>query len=313
MTRVAILLKGSFGETPAELKRESQQVHTAQAVSRALENLGMEPMMLPLSPPDFSPLEKAQADLIFNLYASTGEEQALVSSLLELTRLPYTGSSPTGHFLALHKRWAKSIWRDWGLPTPASFEHSDPSPDDFPLIVKPDRGGSGEGVYTSCLVHDRKELDEQLAWMASFSPLLVERYVAGRELTVGLLGNPPRVLPPLEITFDRLPPELPPILSFEAKTRFVELVGVRRANLEPTLEKEVVRIAEQGFLALNLRDYARLDLRIDEQGQPTLLEANSLPGLQPDYSDFPRAAELASYSYPRLIGELVRLALERRP
>lgn len=311
MTRVALLLKGTFSETPADLKREGQQVRTAQAVSRTLESLGMEPFYLPLSPPRFAPLQEIKADLIFNLYASTGQEQALVSSLLELTGLPYTGSSPLGHFLSLHKQWAKSIWRDWDLPTPASFEHCDPKTDDFPLIVKPDRGGSGEGIYSSCLVHNKSQLQEQLAWMASFSPLLVERFIAGRELTVGILGNPPRALPPLEITFDRLPPELPPILSYEAKTRFDELVGVKRASLPSQLGDEVRRVSESAFQALNLRHYARLDLRLDEEGHPWLLEANSLPGLDPDYSDFPRAAKLAGLSYHQLIGELVRLALEK--
>ena len=311
MTRVALLLKGAFGETPADLKREGQQVRTAQAVSRALDSLGMEPFYLPLSPPHFTPLQEIKADLVFNLYASTGLEQALVSSLLELTRLPYTGSTPLGHFLALHKPWAKSIWRDWSLPTPPSFEHSDPNLDDFPLIVKPDRGGSGEGIYSSCLVYNKSQLQEQLTWMASFSPLLIERYIAGRELTVGILGDPPRALPPVEITFDRLPPELPPILSYEAKTRFNELVGVKRASLSPKLEEEVRRISESAFQALNLRHYARLDFRLDLEGRPWLLEANSLPGLDPEYSDFPHAAKLAGISYHQLIGELVRLALEK--
>jgi D-alanine-D-alanine ligase len=307
--KVTLLVRGSFSNTPEDLKRESQQLKTAQAVSRALEEKCVQTDFLPLTLPHFAALADLQTDLVFDLYASTGFEQAVVVAALESAGLPFTGSRALGHFLALNKSWAKSIWRSQGLSTPESFDEQPPTVQDFPLIVKPTLGGAGEGIYCTSLVHNQQELKEQLAWMAPLSPLTVEKYIPGREITVGILGDPPRVLPPLEIGFDRLPRELPPILSFEAKTRFVELLTVAPARLDRGLAAEIGRICLVAFQGLGLRDYGRADLRLDAANRPVLLEINSLPGLQPDYSDLPRAAALAGISFRELVWEIANLAL----
>jgi D-alanine-D-alanine ligase len=310
--KVALLVKGAFANTPEDLKRESQQLKTAQAVARALEEKGVHTVFLPLMLPNFAALADLQTDLVFDLYASTGLEQAVVATALESAGLPFTGSSALGHFLALHKCWAKHIWRSQGLSTPESFDDQPPTAQDFPLVVKPTFGGSGEGIYSTSLVHNQKELKEQLAWMAPLSPLTVEKYIPGREITVSILGDPSRVLPPLEIGFDRLPRELPPILSYEAKTRFVELLTVGPARLDRGLAAEIGRICLAAFQGLGLRDYGRVDLRLDTANQPYLLEINSLPGLQPDYSDLPRAAVLAGINFRELVWEIANLALARK-
>ena len=203
--------------------------------------------LAPISPP----LATLHCDLVFNLYAATGREQALVAALLELTGLPYTGSAPLGHFLARNKHCAKAIWRDKGLPTPRSFEGELPSPADFPVIVKPARGGSGEVVDASSVIHDQAGLARHLARMEQrFAPLLVEQYIPGQELTVGLLGDPVRALPTLEVAFDRLAPGLPPIYGFEAKIRFAEWVEERQAALPADVDAEVQRISWEAFVAL---------------------------------------------------------------
>lgn len=310
--KVALLVKGAFANTPEDLKRESQQLKTAQAVARALEEKGVQTVFLPLVLPNFAALAELQTDLVFDLYASTGLEQAVVATALESAGLPFTGSSALGHFLALNKSWAKSVWRSQGLPTPTSFDDQPPTAQEFPLIVKPTFGGAGEGIYCTSLVHNPQELKEQLTWMAPLSPLTVEQYIPGREITVGILGDPPRVLPPLEIGFDRLPEELPPILSYEAKTRFVELLNMGPARLDRGLAAEIGRICLAAFQSLGLRDYGRVDLRLDPANQPYLLEINSLPGLQPDYSDMPRAAALAGINFRDLVWEIANLTLARK-
>ncbi|MCX5974472.1 MAG: ATP-grasp domain-containing protein [Coprothermobacterota bacterium] len=292
--KVALLVKGAFANTPEDLKRDVQTV------------------FLPLVLPNFAALAELQTDLVFDLYASTGLEQAVVATALESAGLPFTGSSALGHFLALNKSWAKSVWRSQGLPTPTSFDDQPPTAQEFPLIVKPTFGGAGEGIYCTSLVHNPQELKEQLTWMAPLSPLTVEQYIPGREITVGILGDPPRVLPPLEIGFDRLPEELPPILSYEAKTRFVELLNMGPARLDRGLAAEIGRICLAAFQSLGLRDYGRVDLRLDPANQPYLLEINSLPGLQPDYSDMPRAAALAGINFRDLVWEIANLTLARK-
>lgn len=307
--RVAILLKGRFSSSPEDQKRKKQQEKTARAVEEALNELGFEVFPLYLAPPDFSPLINSSCDVIFNLYAATGREQALVAGLLELSGVPFTGSTALGHFLALGKHIAKAIWKQNKIPAPSSFFPPDPGEEDFPLIVKPAYGGSGEGISSNSIVRNFEELEQARRAGERFSPLLIEKFIPGKELTVGLLGNPPHVLPPLEVSFDRLPKEVARINSFEAKTTYSDLVEVKPACLPGKVRLSVEEVAFRAFQALGLRDYARCDIRLDESGNPYVLEINSLPGLEPGYSDLPRAAEAANISYKELIARIIARCL----
>jgi D-alanine-D-alanine ligase len=310
--KVAILVKGAFSQAQEDVKREGQQTKTAQPVAEVLDERGCETSIVSLAPPDFSVVQALDCDVVFNLYAATGEEQALVSSVLQLTGIPYTGCTPLGHYLALNKHHAKTIWRDKGVPTPDWIEGAAPAPDAFPLIVKPARGGSGEGIFPSSVVYDLDGLEKHVASLnPCFRPLLVEQYLPGREFTVAMLGNPPEVLPPLEITFDRLPEGHPPIFSFDAKTRYVDLVDVTLAELSPEADAALRRVALGAFEALELRDCARADIRLDADSQPRIFEVNSLPGLEPGYSLVPEAAEAAGISFSDLIWRMVQMALNR--
>jgi len=304
--KVVILLKGKFSLSKEDTKREKQQNKTAFAVESALKELGYTVERLNLSPPDLSPLQNLRADLVFNLYTATGREQALVAGALELAGIPFTGSTAMGHFLALGKHLAKAVWEKNSIPTPPSFFPPQPQENDFPLIIKPAFGGSGEGISSSSVVRSFPEMEGALQRIERFSPLLVEKFIPGRELTVGLLGNPPLALPPLEVSFDRLPPEVARINSFEAKTEYGDLVAVEPACLPEEIEARVKEAAIGAFLSLGLKDYARADLRLDERGNPYVLEINSLPGLEPGYSDLPRAAEAAGISYIELIARILQ-------
>ncbi|MGB9876028.1 MAG: D-alanine--D-alanine ligase family protein, partial [bacterium] len=213
------------------------------------------------------------------------------------------------HFLALGKHIAKAIWKQNEIPTPPSFFPPDPREGDFPLIVKPAYGGSGEGISSSSIVRNFEELEQAIRRGERFSPLLIEKFIPGKELTIGLLGNPPHVLPPLEVSFDRLPKEVARINSFEAKTTYSDLVEVKPACLPGEVRLLVEEVAFRAFQALGLRDYARCDIRLDESGDPYVLEINSLPGLEPGYSDLPRAAEAASISYKELIARIIARCL----
>jgi D-alanine-D-alanine ligase len=307
--RVAILLKGKFSSFPEDQKRKKQQEKTARAVEEALNELGFEVFRLYFTPPDFSPLINSSCDVIFNLYAATGREQALVAGLLELSGVPFTGSTALGHFLALGKHIAKAVWKQNEIPTPPSFLPPDPREGDFPLIVKPAYGGSGEGISSNSIVRNFEELEQAIRRGERFSPLLVEKFIPGKEITVGLLGNPPHVLPPLEVSFDRLPKEVARINSFEAKTTYSDLVEVKPACLPGKVRLSVEEVAFRAFQALGLRDYARCDIRLDESGNPYVLEINSLPGLEPGYSDLPRAAEADGIYFTELIGKIMERCL----
>ncbi|MCR4428572.1 MAG: ATP-grasp domain-containing protein [Caldiserica bacterium] len=308
--RIAILLKKNFSSSPEDQKRKKQQEKTCQAVKGALQELGYEVSLLYLSPPDFSKLEHPEFEAVFNLYTSTGKEQALVAGLLELSGIPFTGSSALGHFLALAKPIAKSVWAQRGISTPLSFFPPRPADDDFPLIVKPAFGGSGEGISSSSIVKNQVQLDKALKEMERFSPLFVEKFIQGRELTVGIIGDPPLVLPPLEVSFDLLPEDEARINSFQAKTVYSDLVEVKPAILEEKERSLVEQTALEAFKSLGLRDLARCDLRMDETGKPFILEINSLPGLEPGYSDLPKAAEAGGFSYSELISRILSRCLK---
>ncbi len=143
-------------------------------------------------------------------------------------------------------------------------------------------------------------------------PALVEHYVAGREFTVGLLGDKrPRVLPPMEILFlDKNNPR--PVYDYQIKQEWEKHVYYQcPAQLSPAESKAIEKVARETFEALDCRDVARVDLRMDEGGNFYVLEVNPLPGLTPDYSDLCLIAKAANIDYRSLIGEILSGGLKR--
>jgi D-alanine-D-alanine ligase len=185
----------------------------------------------------------------------------------------------------------------------------------FPLIVKPNQEGSSKGVSAHASVVDDEEglravvrelLDKYR------QPALIEYYIAGREFTVGLLGDKrPRVLPPMEIIFlDKANPR--PVYDYQIKQEWEKHVYYQcPAKLTPAELKSMERIARETFTALDCRDVARVDLRMDEAGDIYVLEVNPLPGLTPGYSDLCLIANAANIDYRMLIGEILAGGLKR--
>jgi D-alanine-D-alanine ligase len=253
--------------------------------------------------------------LVFNLaFGIQGEVRYChVPGILEMIGLPYLGSGPLGHALATDKSAAKAIFRHHGLPTPdfmVLYSNEFEAPDfGYPMVVKPIYGASSIGLR---LVHNEQELctavAENLATLAE--PVLVERYLAGREINIGVLGNRPGLaLPPVEVVVGV---EGPPIYTFEDKngiaTRKLELICP--APLSGLLAEQAQKLALQAFEVLNCRDWARVEMRLDETGQLQLLEVNTIPGLGARAS-LPIAAELKGMDYVALIQRLVDIVVER--
>ncbi len=183
----------------------------------------------------------------------------------------------------------------------------------FPLIVKPVAEGSSKGVHHTSVVETEAELREAAREMIAKydQPALVESYVAGREFTVGLLGERrPKVLPPMEVVF--LAPEKNPVYSFEYKQDWSSKIRYDvPANLEPAQLRALERSARECFIALGCRDVARVDFRMDEQGKVYFLECNPLPGLTPGWSDLVLIAKAAGIEYHALIAEILSGAIRR--
>ncbi|HYV65817.1 MAG TPA: ATP-grasp domain-containing protein, partial [Myxococcales bacterium] len=294
---------------------------TVQAVREAIAAAGHEVIDLEATAELPNVLASTPVDLVFNMAEGIKgrNREAVVPALLELLDIPYSGSDPTALSIALDKALAKRIVRQHGILTPnfvtlqTGKERLPRELMRFPLIVKPVAEGSSKGVHHTSVVETEAELREAAREMIAKydQPALVESYVAGREFTVGLLGERrPKVLPPMEVVF--LTGEKHPVYSFEYKQASSSSIRYDvPAKLEPSQLRSLERAARECFIALGCRDVARVDFRMDEQGKVYFLECNPLPGLTPGWSDLVLIAKAAGIEYPALIAEILSGAIRR--
>ena len=278
----------------------------------------------------YQKLQQIRPSFAFNiaegLYGVSREAQ--IPAILEMLRIPYLGSDPLTLAVCLDKARAKEILSYHRVPTaPFAVIHSGEEFENvtvgFPAIVKPLHEGSSKGIYNSCVVRTAAELEREVRTVlaAYRQPALVEEFLPGREFTVALLGNgyEVRTLPIVEIKFDALPPGVNPIYSYEAKwvwdsTEDPLNIFECPAALDPALKNEIETICKDAYRALNCRDWARIDVRLDGSGKPHILEINPLPGILPkpeDNSCFPKAARAAGMNYSQLINEVLDIAMRR--
>ena len=283
-------------------------------------------------------LKDVQPDICFNMAEGLGGDarEAQVPALLEMLRIPYTGSRVLTNGISLDKTLTKRIWRDRRLPV-APFQEfiigDEPLRPDmkYPLFVKPAREGTGMGVDTKAIVNKDKELRERVMYIinAYQQPALVETFLSGREFTVGVLGRTDAKLysrhpewyekdgffrlPILELDSSRS--VTPKVYSQAAKA--IEVGGegapgyICPAVVEPELEKKLKYYAVRAHQLLNALDVSRTDIRLDDEGNPRLIEINTLPGLTPDYSDLCLQAGAAGIRYEDLILEILYLGASR--
>jgi D-alanine-D-alanine ligase len=275
-------------------------------------------------------LRDAKPDLVFNVAESFDGKSALESSvagLLNLLDLRYTGSSPAGLLLAGDKSISTKMLRANGVKTPESatlFRGTIESAGNlvFPLIVKPPQEDASLGITGKSVVRDLKELFDQLdALHAEYSsPILVEEFVDGREFYVGVLGNAqPQALPIMEMDFTGFPADKPRIASWAAKwgddgdetgAEFAGTKSVFPEDLDEALVERVHAVAIAAFRALRLRDYARVDMRVNAKGEIFVLEINPNCYLEKN-AEFARAAGKAGIAYDALIARIVELSAAR--
>jgi D-alanine-D-alanine ligase len=239
-----------------------------------------------------------------------------VPALCELFDQPYLFSDPLTSAAALDKAVAKRLVRDAGVPTP-SFAVAERSPDalagwsEFPAFVKPIAEGTGKGCEAASLVTSESELRAAIVRIIERyrQPALVERYLPGREFTVGIVGNgdDARVLGICEIVLR--PNAEANVYSLQNKELCEELVTYVRAD-DGEARLAGAR-ALQAYRALECRDAARIDFRSDGTGEPYFLEANPLAGLNPWHSDLPILAAQNGIEFVALIGMILDAGLAR--
>ena len=313
---------------PEDFYIEFDDEATVDAIAGALRKGGCEVVKVEANEEAYTKILRLKPDFVFNIAEGIRGEsrESQVPAMLEMLGTPYTGSGPLTLAVALDKALTHQVLNVNGVPSPkfqVFFSHDQKKSSlEFPLVVKPLAEGSSKGIRSSSLVKDERSLREQLSWVIGTykQPAIVEEFLPGREFTVGLIGNSdPLVLPIVEILLEKLPSGASPIYSYEAKwiwdvpEKPLDIFQCP-ADVPDGLEKEIRETAAKTFKVLNCRDLCRMDMRLDIEGKPRVLEVNPLPGLIPDpdaHSCLPEAAAEAGFSYDQLVCTIFWQALKR--
>ncbi len=309
--------------------------NSAQDVARALCSRGHFVEVQSIDSSDIGDLlrqlKQDPPDLVFNLIESLDADsrnEVLVPTLLDLIGVPYTGSSSLTLGLCGRKQHTKQILRGAGISTPeAALLPAEPqtrtadlqrvSGIGYPMFVKLAQEDASLGISASSIVTTDDELVRQVESLRDkyHQPILVEKYIAGRELYVGLLGSSPaRTLPVQEHDFSALPPGLPHIISYSAKwdpsAPEYHIRSERAAPMPKPVLKRVEQVARQCFQALEVWDYGRCDIRLASDGTPYVIDVNPNCDLA-DGAGYARAGQLLDLPYDVLIEQIAVSALKR--
>lgn len=319
---------GSGAAEKSPVTRTLDKKEVEEEVAEALVRIGHEPVMHEIDGTTRSllALAKIDCDLVFNLCESFADDDTAdfkIAAFLELLKKKYTGAGTHGLMLAQDKAIAKKIFAFHGVHTPVfakSFRgRLDFSHDlQFPVIVKPAREDGSIGIEFSAVVSSIRELMERMDWLHQHfdSPVLIEEYIEGREMYVGVIGNAkPQALPIIELDLSRLPEGMPRIAGAEVKWgKGTKAYRDTKSAIAEGLPDETVFALQQAALAayqaLELRDYGRIDMRLQADGRVHVIEANPNPWLS-SRAEFSMAARKSGRTYTELVGEIVALAMAR--
>ncbi|MBN1913917.1 MAG: ATP-grasp domain-containing protein [Candidatus Omnitrophica bacterium] len=322
-------LKKKDSTKPVDYFSEFDSEETISAITGALSKKGHRVLPVNVSEEDvFFYFRKNPVDIVFNIAEGNNRRlrESEVPAILDYLKIPYTGSSAFALALALNKALTKRILKSEEIPTP-DFQvfikgNEELNPDfKFPLIVKPNREGSAKGISADNVVRDVESAYSRIKYIINTyrQEALVEEFIEGRELTVGILENgKTTVLPVLEIDFSSCSKSGEYFYSWKMK----EYQGNAEMGLVPTFhcparlsreEEECVKEAAlKTHRAVGCFDISRTDIRLDKKGVPYVLEINPLPGLNPRESNFPMMAYAAGMQYEDIIGDILMSACKRR-
>lgn len=297
--KIAVLMGGPGSERDVSLA-------TGRGVVKALRSLGCDVAEVDVKGADFTLPEDIQ--LAFLTIHGTFGEDGQLQQILEDRGVPYTGEDVAGSALAFDKIRSKEMFREHDVPTPywQTINVGQRPTIPIPFVIKAPRQGSTVGVH---IIRNERDIDAAIADASTYDrELLVEKFCAGRELTIGILGD--QVLPIIEIIpkggfydFTNKYPFLNPSAGGAAE-------HVCPAHLEPQKTEEIQQLALRAFRALDLKVYARVDVLLPDDGAATVLEANTIPGMT-EASLLPEAAAVAGITYPQLCARIIELSAKR--
>lgn len=329
--KVGILYNVPLGKykNQRDLLSEEGVLAEVDAVCQVLEEESLEYDLLPLRNMGHALIDKIrriQPQVVLNLAESfngdSGKEM-LLPAMLDLLKIPYTGSDALTLGLCLDKVKTKAVLKEAGLNIPqyimAANSDFEPGNLRFPLIVKPMKEDASLGVSKESVVYDKEQLMKQVTKLINdyAQPALVEEYVEGREFNISVTGNNPcRVLPVSELDFSGLSPSMPKICGYKAKwvTNSNEYQAVKvicPARLSPQLAAHLENVAKAAYEATGCRDYARIDVRVNEKEKIYVLEVNPNPDISPQ-AGLARSVREAGSSYNDFIKDVLIYAWDRR-
>ncbi len=336
--RVALTFNVKRNDPSKNLNEQSDlefdSIDVIDGIKDALIDLGHEVLLIEATDSAFIELKKFKdsIDIVFNIaegmWGDARESQ--IPLFCEVLKIPYTHSSPTTHAITLNKEFTKFIVKGAGVarvPSSQTISSKNYQLDktlSFPLIVKPNKEGSSKGILDKNVISSESDLKRAIKEVSEdfTKEVLVEEYIEGREFTVPVLGNglDIKVLPVVEQKFDFLPKGMHRIASFELKWVYEDTLKDLHdaydcpARLGDGLKNEIEETSKMIYQLLRVRDVARLDFRLNSEGNLYFLEINTLPGLISDenvISYLPTSSRVAGMKFKDLVNEILGSAVKR--
>lgn len=312
---------GLSDEEIAEWKSEFDVITTLKEIGHEVRPVGVATDLTPILDAIVSWKPHVAFVLLEEFHGVATYDQAVVS-YLELMRQPYTGCNPLGLMLTHDKALSKKILAFHRIPTPRFTVFpigrvvKRPPRLEFPLIVKSLTEDASLGISQASIVRDDEALEERVAFVHERvnSHALVEQFVEGRELYVGVIGNQRlQTFPVWEMNFDKMPEDVARIATAKVKwdSKYRKRHGIETGpapGLTPEVSKRIAQMCKRVYRALHMSGYARMDLRLSEDGRIYVIEANANPNLEYG-EDFAESAETVGVSYDQLIQRIVNLGI----
>lgn len=298
-------------------------------MARMLRKVGYKVTIVPLANNLLSfqrRLRSLKPDVVFNQYDDVVHGalyEMRVAALVQMMGFPMTGSPALALGLSRYKYMSASLLQGAGVPIPSKTELLERVGDvdrcrwQFPVIVQPSREHAGIGLARDSVVHSKAALRQKVRHILTeyHQPALAQRFLPGREFNVSIIGGRKlTVLPLAEVDYTRLPADIPPIMSYAAKwmensVEYQKTSVICPAAVTPELARKISAISLKAFRAVGGWGYGRVDIRLDETGHPCVLEVNCNPSLEEGVA-LSRSAEKIGLTYPRLLQQVVKIAME---
>ncbi len=323
---------GLVPETPEDRGSMADLLKMIRHMSRAMRSLGHRVTILPLADDLFvfhRKLLRLNPDVVFNQYDDVVHgvfDEMLFAAIVQMMGFRVTGSPALALGLSRYKHTTSRLLQGLGIPIPPCTEvlekvsEVDRHEWRFPLIVQPCHEDAGIGLNRNSVVRTKTALRNQVRHVLQEfkQPAIVQCFLPGREFNVGIVGGKRlRRMPLAEVCYHDMPPEIPPIMSYAAKwlentTEYKKTSILCPTEVEPQLAEQLYDIALRAFRAVGAWGYGRVDIRLDEEGVPRVLEVNCNASLEHDIG-LARAAKKAGISYPELLQMVIDAAMEDAP